>query len=191
MKSYIYPTALQKQSMEALKNKKQKNVIIKYQEFNGIKLTIFLPMLNNQMRHAITESVINEESPVIHSAVICHSKARSATITEFLTDLTSFCSEMVKIINLDESSDIKDSIAIYRSALQAKTQGMSFILVSTAGNYLKFRNMAPSNNCYSVILDKIDLLQAFKFAPELKKIAENLNVVSSPLQGKVIMTTST
>ena len=117
MKSYIYPTALQKQAMKALKNKKQKNVIIKYQEFNGIKLTIFLPMLNNQMRHAITESVINEDSTAIHSAVICHSKARSATITEFLTDLTSFCSEMVKIINLDESSDIKDSLAIYRSAL--------------------------------------------------------------------------
>ena len=136
MKSYIYPTSLQKQAMEPIKNKKQKNVIIKYQEFNGIKLTVFLPLLNNQMRHAITESITSEGSPLIHTAVICHSKARSAVITEFLTDLSSFCSSMLKIINLDESNDIKDSLAIYRNAVQTKTQGLSFIFVGNPGNYL-------------------------------------------------------
>ena len=103
--------------MEALKNKKNQNVIIKYQEFNGIKLTVFLPLVNNQIRHSITESFSSEGSPDIHSIVICHSKARSATITEFLTELTSFCSDMIKVINLDNSSDIKDSLAIYRSAV--------------------------------------------------------------------------
>ena len=139
MKSYIYPTALQKQAMEVLKSKQNKNVIIKYQEFNGIKLTVFLPLVNNQIRHSITESFSTEGSPDIHSAVICHSKARSATITEFLNDLTSFCSEMVKVINLDNTGDIKDSLAIYRGAVQAKTQGMSFVLVGTADSYLQFR----------------------------------------------------
>ena len=107
--------------MEALKNKKNKNVIIKYQEFNGIKLTVFLPLVNNQIRHSITESFSTEGSPDIHSVVICHSKARSATITEFLTDLTSFCSDMIKVINLDNTSDVKDSLAIYRGLVQAKT----------------------------------------------------------------------
>ena len=103
--------------MEALKNKKNQNIIIKYQEFNGIKLTVFLPLVNNQIRHSITESFSNEGTPDIHSVVICHSKARSATITEFLTDLTSFCPDMIKVINLDNTSDIKDSLAIYRSTV--------------------------------------------------------------------------
>ena len=103
--------------MEPIKNKKKKNVIIKYQEFNGIKLTVFLPLLNNQMRQAITESITSEGSALIHTAVICHSKARSSVVTECLTDVSSFCADMVKIINLDESGDIKDSLAVYRNAV--------------------------------------------------------------------------
>ena len=56
MKHYLYPSVLQKQGMEAIKESKSKIVLIHYQEMNGIKLTVFLPILNQQIRAAILNS---------------------------------------------------------------------------------------------------------------------------------------
>ena len=48
MKTYIYPSVLQKQALEPLKKvKSANNVIIRYHELNGIKLTVILPLLHN------------------------------------------------------------------------------------------------------------------------------------------------
>jgi hypothetical protein len=62
MRSYLYPSILQKQAIQPLRktSKKQataeapQNVIIRYQEMNGIKLTTLLPVLSNQIRMAIS-----------------------------------------------------------------------------------------------------------------------------------------
>jgi len=50
MKHYIYPSVLQYQGIPAIKKADTKNVVISYQELTGIKLTVFLPLLNNQIR---------------------------------------------------------------------------------------------------------------------------------------------
>ena len=48
MKTYVYPSVLQKQALEPLKKVgSAKNVIIRYRELNGIKLTVMLPSLHN------------------------------------------------------------------------------------------------------------------------------------------------
>lgn len=47
MKTFIYPSLLQKQGMPALKKGEARNVIIRYREMNGIKLTLLLPLLHN------------------------------------------------------------------------------------------------------------------------------------------------
>ena len=49
MKSFVYPSILQKQAMHPLKKASggAKNVIIRYREMNGIKLTMLLPTIHN------------------------------------------------------------------------------------------------------------------------------------------------
>ena len=48
MKTFVYPSVLQKQALEPLKKSSSaKNVIIRYRELNGIKLTVMLPVLHN------------------------------------------------------------------------------------------------------------------------------------------------
>jgi len=54
MRQYLYPSVLQKQSIPAMKKATDcLNFVIQYQEMNGIKLTVFLPLLDAMIRQAI------------------------------------------------------------------------------------------------------------------------------------------
>jgi len=56
MKSFVYPSILQKQAMAALKKTDSaRNVVIRYREMNGIKLTVMLPLLHNQIKFSIMQ----------------------------------------------------------------------------------------------------------------------------------------
>ena len=56
MKSFVYPSVLQKQAIGPIKKASgARNVLIRYREMNGIKLTVMLPLLHNQIKFAITE----------------------------------------------------------------------------------------------------------------------------------------
>jgi len=46
MKSYIYPSVLQKESVTVIKKSEQKNIVIRYSPMSGIKLTLLLPLAN-------------------------------------------------------------------------------------------------------------------------------------------------
>ena len=56
-----------------------KNVIIRYREMNGIKLTVFLPLIHSQIKHAILEQAKAAASDeggserLIGSLVLTHS----------------------------------------------------------------------------------------------------------------------
>ena len=110
MKTFIYPSLLQKQAIPALKNSKSgKNVVIRYREMNGIKLTVLLPLLHNQIKHNIMEQAkenADEDSstPLVVSIVLCHTQLRAAEMTDFAKELTEFCSEIVEVVNCDEGS---------------------------------------------------------------------------------------
>ena len=47
MKQFIFPSVLQSAAMPLLKKRStQKNVIVRYSEMSGIKLTLLLPLIN-------------------------------------------------------------------------------------------------------------------------------------------------
>ena len=72
MKTFLYPTILQKKAMSSVKSSKISNIIIRYAEFNGIKLTVMLPMLHNQIKNAI--KFMTEDKPLVtYSALVTHS----------------------------------------------------------------------------------------------------------------------
>ena len=112
LKSYIYPTILQRQALEPLrkvaKNKATagapKNIIIRYKELNGIKLTVMLPVLNNQIKDAISMMAdsmgtsSDDTAPLLYSTIMCHSHMRCEDMGEFISQLTSFCDEIVKVV---------------------------------------------------------------------------------------------
>ena len=107
-----------------------------------------------------------------------------------MTELTHFCVELVAIINLDESSDVKDSLAKLRKLRESNTPGMSVVVVGTAGKHVEILKGGSIGACYSIILDKVDCLQAYGFKSELEEIANSLKLSEASLDGKVVMTTS-
>lgn len=89
MKHYLYPSVLQKQAITALKSSKVTNVVIRYQEMTGIKLTVFLPLLNAQIRAAALQTVTvpEAEQKELYTIVICHSHMRGEEMAEFSNSL--------------------------------------------------------------------------------------------------------
>ena len=190
MKTFLYPTVLQKKSMSSVKSTKNSNIIIRYTEFNGIKLTVFLPLLHNQIKNAIMQ-MAEEKPQMTYSSIVTHSQSRSMIVADFLKDLTHFCKEMVTVINLDESTDLNDALAQIRKAKESDAPGMSLVVIGTPGVFVKLlKENKDVGKYYSIVLDKVDLLQAFGFKPELVEIAELLKLAESPVDGKVIITST-
>lgn len=59
--------------MPVLKKSESKNIIIRYAEMSGIKLTLLLPIINKQMQHVIKAiSEEEDQAQVVYSMFICH-----------------------------------------------------------------------------------------------------------------------
>lgn len=101
MRTFIYPSVLQSAALPVIKKSKQKNVIVRYSEMSGIKLTLLLPIFNQQIKHVITSDKMT------YSMVLCHSNARCQQLAEFAEELTSFSSSVIDIIAF-ESQDMAD-----------------------------------------------------------------------------------
>lgn len=85
---------------------------------SGIKLTVFLPVLNNQLRNVVS-NVSSSESPVYYTLILCHSFLRCNEIETFIKELTHFCSDFVDVLNLN-SADSKDNLIAFKQSLTNK-----------------------------------------------------------------------
>jgi len=127
---------------------------------------------------AINDDETNASSdvPLVGSVILCHSQLRAAQLTEFTTELTQFCDEIVEVVNFDESID--DALAKLRliSAKTTSAEGTlafkkSVALIGTPGNFVKLlASQKLKMKFHSVVLDKVDLLQAMDFKDELLEI---------------------
>ena len=118
---------------------------------------------------------------------------------EFTTELTAFCSEIVEAVNIDASQDdaiSKLSQIVASGTTAAVGEGMVFkksvVLIGTPGNFVTLfqrKEFAAMKVAYhSVVLDKIDLLQAMDFKDEIIEVAEV--VTEAQVNGKMIFTTN-
>lgn len=171
MKSFVYPSILQKQAIVAIKKSESKNIMICYQELTGIKLTVAIPILNALIRQSV-QIGFSDNPHSLFCVYLCHSFVRCQEISEHLTELTSFCTNMVEVLNLD-SSDLADAMLKIKKSQQTSSDFKSRVLVMTPSLCCKlieknaFQNLG---DCFSTVLDKVDLLQALDFGSDLKKI---------------------
>jgi hypothetical protein len=57
LKSYVFPSVLQKEAIPVIKAKgKSKNVIVRYSSMSGIKLTVLIPIINQLIREVAANS---------------------------------------------------------------------------------------------------------------------------------------
>jgi|AACY02.7.fsa_nt_gi hypothetical protein len=116
MKHFVYPSILQRQAMPAIKTSQTKNIVINYQELSGIKLTYLLPCLNNMIREAILNSVSEEKDKKPFCMVIlCHSFIRCQEMADTISELITFCDDMLEVINLDSTDFTESQIKIKKS----------------------------------------------------------------------------
>jgi hypothetical protein len=171
MKSYIYPSVLQNQAIPAIKKAETKNVVICYQELTGIKLTVFLPLLNSQIRQAVQNSVADSPQS-LYSVVLCHSFVRCQEVSDTIKEITAFCSEMVEVVDLD-TSDLTEVNLKLKKSLANSTPLKSRLLIMTPSLAVKMQeknSFASLGSCHSLVIDKFDLLQALDFGSDLLKL---------------------
>lgn len=150
----------------------------------GIKLTVFLPLLNAQIRVAAIQSVSEGEAEELYTVVCCHSFARCEEVSEFCKELVHFCPEMLEVVCLD-SADQSDA-----KARLNQVQSKSRLVVSTPTTIQALMNSGffdSPRKMVNLVVDKVDLAVAMDFQDELLDIATLAQ--SYPLQ-KVILTTT-
>jgi len=97
MKSYVFPSVLQKEAIPVIKAKgKSNNIIVRYSSMSGVKLTVLLPLLNQLIRDVASNPTGDAKTVVI----LCHSAMRCTEMEGFLKDLLTFCKEVVEIVDL-------------------------------------------------------------------------------------------
>ena len=106
MKTFVYPSVLQSAAIPVLKSTDKKAVIVRYSEMSGIKLTLLLPIINQQTKYAINEAETLSDN-VAYSLVLCHSNIRCEELGKFAEDLTTFCKDVIDVV-VFESSDLQD-----------------------------------------------------------------------------------
>ena len=194
-----------------------KNVIVRYSETNGVKLTILLPMLHNLIKSQLLCQAVQEQESadvklLLHSLVLTHSSLRSAEIEEFANDAIQFCNEIVTVVNLDDG-DLDDVLETLAEAIkkagmvpgveassEIKNLGRSLFLVGTparAAQILKKLTVIEKQHCeyrfknHSIMLDKSDLLLAMEFKEELNQVSELVKMAKvKQFGGKTVITTN-
>jgi len=189
MKHYIYPSVLQREAIPVIKkgapDGQSKNIIIKYQEMSGIKMTVFLPLLNTQIRAAITATAAAAEDDestskqTLFTLVLCHSFMRCGEVAEFVQELVGFCAETVQIVNLD-TGDLSETMIKLKQAqeeaVEADSDFSSKLIIATPTMALKLleKDLLKDLKCHSVVLDKVDLMQALDFSDDIQTVGQML-----------------
>ena len=103
--------------------------------------------------------------------MLCHSFVRCAEVADSLEELTSFCSELVDIVNLD-SGDLAEVALKLKLSMQQSGPMRSRVIIATPSLALKLqaKNTFDQMQCQNVVLDKVDLLQALEFGSDLAQL---------------------
>ena len=65
---------------------------------SGIKLTVLLPILNQQIKHVIGQ----QDSKIVYSLFLCNTNSRCQELHDFATSLTKFCSDIIDVIYFEQ-----------------------------------------------------------------------------------------
>jgi superfamily II DNA/RNA helicase len=116
LKSYVFPSVLQKEAIPVIKAKaKSNNVIVRYSSMSGIKLTVLLPLINQHVREVASNPTGDPKALVI----LCHSSMRCTEIEGFLKEVLNFCKDVVEVIDL-YNGDKQENILHLKQAFTGK-----------------------------------------------------------------------
>jgi len=161
----VYPTILQSRLIPLLLQG-QKHVLVKYESQSGIKLGLFIPVLNK---------VLEKSTDKITTIVLIHNKKRMAEISDFLNDIITFCKDSVTIKTLTKSDD---ELANLPDILLCNPKTLNSILPKL-----------DKNKAFSLIIDQLDLHLQMDFKEELKNIGLHFSTQGNLHQ--IIMTVKT
>ena len=175
LNGYVYPSVLQSAAIPVLKKNEKNSIIIKYSEMSGIKLTYLLPIMNQQIKEAVT---IESDEKVLYTMVLCHSMKRCDELATFANELTRFCSDVIDIVLFDQL-DFQD-VKLDWAKRTTKPKEESKVEIDEDGeeqkNHIKLRNkilfVTPSlaqtiyekgllssknSECFAMVLDKVNM----------------------------------
>lgn len=80
------------------------------------------------------------------SIILCHSFIRCGEIAETLTELVTFCADMIEVLNLD-SADYTEAQLKLKKSLQNSTALKSRVLVMTPSLAVKIQPLLANMVC--------------------------------------------
>ena len=128
---------------------------------------------------------------------------RCEEIADFITELTAFCDDIVQPVQvtstpvdaINELQALSTQINEAKAATELKPDKVrTAVLVGTPTNLLQMLGHRSwdevETQCHSIVVDKVDLLQAMDFKQELLDVGDKLTGDGQQLAGKVIITTN-
>ena len=88
---FEFPSVLQKSVIPQILESEQKSLTVQYEQPDGIKVAVFLPVIDHMIKQTIKNSVNNEQAKPLYVAVICQSELRCAEIAQWVRQLVSGC----------------------------------------------------------------------------------------------------
>ena len=188
MHQFVHPTVLQSAAIPVIKKSDSKNIIVRYSELSGIKLTLLLPLVNQQIQHVIKQFQGDEKQPLTYSLFLCHTNQRCSAMAEFARELTKFAQDVVDIVTFDQLDfqDIKHDWSQRtkkpdeekleedeKVKAQIKSSNkVLFVTPSTAQTMFGKGILSTKNaKCFGLVVDKINMHQAFDLDQDLIELS--------------------
>lgn len=101
---------------------------------------------------------------------------RCADLAEFSENLLEFCSSMVDVVNLG-FGDFNETITNLKAELEnSEDNPVSKLIIGTPSLVLKLLQKAAipalKENAFSIIMDKLELMQALDFGEDLIELSK-------------------
>jgi hypothetical protein len=140
--------------LSKIKNK----LIIHYNEFNGIKCSVFIPLLNYiLLKDKVWKGLEKSQSSEIErrfSVIICHSKLRGSSLKSTLKSLTTFTQNKIVYFHITQ----KNLHAIIQKWEKLKEQ-KNVILISTPQliAFLLEKSLIKPNHINFMLFDQVNI----------------------------------
>jgi len=145
----LQPTTLQKKLIPIIQEG-QKHILVKYEEQSGLKLGLYLPIVNSIIENKQEEILV----------VLCYSKERINELQEFFRNLIKFREEAVRIQGITKSKEIN-------------TEALPNILITNPKVFLSLaKNEELKSLIIALVVDQVDRQLLLGFEEDIKAVAK-------------------
>ncbi len=167
-------------------------------QINGTKLTVFLPVLNRQIRSVVaTTDLTSDKAQTHYSLVLCYSNTRCSEIEDFARNATLFCKEVIEVVCLNGADIQENKFKLAASLKESESGSRQFqsknkmiITTPNQANILFKSGIFKNAVNEAIVIDKVDMHIALELGSDLIELGKYLAANKVKPLFKTIITTN-